>query len=155
MCRLLKIDEEIVFYSETLPKRALALSISLDNGSKAYDISGNEMDIATAKEELVLMQNPAGFRSTLQRITKNAEIGNSLIFLWREYCIDKGNELGISGQGIPMLQSMTLLVQAFQTGCLSEAATIISQIPETEVITSQIKQNFVDACNSADLLKGL
>ena len=155
MCRLLKIDEEVVFYSETLPKRALALSISLDNGSKAYDISGNEMDVATAKEELVLMQNPAGFGSTLQRIAKNAEIGNSLIFLWREYCIDKGKELGISGQGIPMLQSMTLLIQAFQTGCLSEAATIISQLPETEVITSQIKQNFVDACNSADLLKGL
>ena len=155
MCRLLKIDEEVVFYSETLQKRALALSISLDGGSKAYDIFGNEMDISTAKEELVLMQNPAGYSSTLQKISKNAEVGNSLIFLWREYCIDKGNELGISGQGIPMLQSMTLLVQAFQTGCLSEAATIISNLPETEVITSQIKQNFVDACNSADLLKGL
>lgn len=155
MCRLLKIDNEVVFYSETLPKRALALSISLDNGSKAYDICGNEMDIETAKKELVLMQNPAGYGSTLQKISKNAEVGNSLIFLWREYCIDKGNELGISGQGIPMLQSMTLLVQAFQTGCLSEAATIISKLPETEVITSQIKQNFVDACNSADLLKGL
>lgn len=155
MCRLLKIDEEIVFYSETLPKRALALSISLDNGSKAYDICGSEMDTETAKKELVLMQNPAGYGSTLQRIAKNSEVGNSLVFLWREYCIDRGNELGISGQGIPMLQSMTLLVQAFQTGCLSEAATIISQLTETEVITSHIKQNFVDACNSADLLKEL
>ena len=155
MCRLLKIDEEVVFYSETLPKRALALSLSLDNGSKAYDIQGKEVDSETAKKELVLMQNPAGYGSTLQKISKNAEVGKSLIFLWREYCIDKGNELGISGQGIPMLQSMTLLVQAFQTGCLSEAATIISKIPETDVITSQIKQNFVDACNSADLLKGL
>ena len=155
MCRLLKIDEEVVFYSETLPKRALALSLSLDNGSKAYDICGNEMDTETAKKELVLMQNPAGYDSTIKKIAKNAEVGNSLIFLWREYCIDKGNELGISGQGIPMLQSMTLLVQAFQTGCLSEAATIISGLEEAEVITSKIKQNFVDACNSADLLKGL
>ena len=155
MCRLLKIDEEVVFYSETLPKRALALSLSLDNGSKAYDICGNEIDTNTAKEELVLMQNPAGFSSTLQRIAKNSEVGNSLIFLWREYCIDRGRELGISGQGIPMLQSMTLLVQAFQTGCLSEAADLIAQIPETEVITSQIKQNFRDACTSADLLKDL
>lgn len=155
MCRLLKIDEEVVFYSETLPKRALALSLSLDAGSKAYDICGNEMDTETAKKELVLMQNPSGYGSTLQKIAKNAEVGNSLIFLWREYCIDKGNELGISGQGIPMLQSMTLLIQAFQTGCLSEAATIISQLTETEVITSQIKQNFVDACTSADLLKDL
>ena len=155
MCRLLKIDEEIVFYSETIPKRALALSISLDSGSKAYDIQGKEMDSETAKKELVLMQSPAGYSSTIQKIAKNAEVGNSLIFLWREYTIDKGSELGISGQGIPMLQSMALLVQAFQTGCLSEAATIISQLPETEVITSQIKQNFVDACNSADLLKEL
>ena len=155
MCRLLKIDEEVVFYSETLPKRALALSLSLDAGSKAYDITGKELDAETAKKELVLMQNPAGFSSTLQRIAKNSEVGNSLIFLWREYCIDRGRELGISGQGIPMLQSMTLLVQAFQTGCLSEAADLIAQIPETEVITSQIKQNFVDACNSADLLKEL
>lgn len=155
MCRLLKIDNEVVFYSETLPKRALALSTSLDNGSKAYDISGNEMDVNTAKEELVLMQNPAGYSSTLQKIAKNAEVGNSLIFLWREYTIDKGSELGISGQGIPMLQSMTLLVQALQTGCLSEASEIIAQLPETEVITSQIKQNFRDACISADLLKDL
>lgn len=155
MCRLLKIDEEVVFYSETIPRRALALSLSLDSGSKAYDIQGKEVDSETAKKELVLMQNPAGFSSTLQRIAKNSEVGNSLIFLWREYCIDKGKELGISGQGIPMLQSMTLLVQAFQTGCLSEAADLIAQIPETEVITSQIKQNFRDACNSADLLKEL
>lgn len=155
MCRLLKIDEEVVFYSETLPKRALALSLSLDNGSKAYDLQGKEMDAETAKKELVLMQNPAGYSSTIQKIAKNAEIGNSLIFLWREYCIDRGKELGISGQGIPMLQSMTLLVQAFQTGCLSEAADLITQIPETEVTTSQIKQNFRDACISADLLKDL
>lgn len=155
MCRLLKIDEEVVFYSETLPKRALALSISLDNGSKAYDITGKEMDTETAKKELVLMQNPAGYSSTLQKIAKNAEVGNSLIFLWREYTIDKGSELGISGQGIPMLQAMTLLIQAFQTGCLSEAADLVAQIPETEVITSQIKQNFRDACISADLLKDL
>ena len=155
MRRLLKIDEEVVFYSETLPKRALALSTSLDNGSKAYDISGNEMDTEVAKKELVLMQNPSGYDSTIQRIAKNAEIGNSLIFLWREYTIDKGSELGISGQGIPMLQSMALLIQAFQTGCLSEAADLIAQIPETEVITSQIKQNFRDACTSADLLKDL
>ena len=155
MCRLLKIDEEIVFYSETLPKRALALSLSLDNGLKAYDIQGKEVDSETAKKELVLMQNPAGYSSTIQKIAKNAEVGNSLIFLWREYTIDKGSELGISGQGIPMLQAMTLLVQAFQTGCLSEAADLITQIPETEVITSQIKQNFRDACTSADLLKEL
>ena len=155
MCRLLKIDEEIVFYSETIPKRALALSISLDSGSKAYDIQGKEMDSETAKKELVLMQNPAGYSTTIQKIAKNSEVGNSLIFLWREYTIDKGSELGISGQGIPMLQAMTLLIQAFQTGCLSEAATIISQLPETNVVTSQIKQNFVDACNSADLLKEL
>ena len=155
MCRLLKIDNEVVFYSDTLPKRALALSLSLDNGSKAYDIQGKEMDAETAKKEIVLMQNPAGYSSTLQKIAKNAEVGNSLIFLWREYTIDKGSELGISGQGIPMLQAMTLLVQAFQTGCLSEAADIITQIPETEVITSQIKQNFRDACTSADLLKDL
>ena len=155
MCRLLKIDEEIVFYSETLPKRALALSLSLDNGSKAYDLQGKEMDAETAKKEIVLMQNPAGYSSTLQKIAKNAEVGNSLIFLWREYTIDKGSELGISGQGIPMLQAMTLLIQAFQTGCLSEAADIIAQIPETEVTTSQIKQNFRDACISADLLKDL
>ena len=155
MCRLLKIDEEVVFYSETLPKRALALSLSLDSGSKAYDITGKEMDAETAKKELVLMQNPAGYSTTIQKIAKNAQVGNSLIFLWREYTIDKGSELGISGQGIPMLQSMTLLVQAFQTGCLSEAATIISQLTETEVITSQIKQNFRDACISADLLKEL
>lgn len=155
MCRLLKIDEEVVFYSETLPKRALALSLSLDNGSKAYDIQGKEMDYETAKKELVLMQNPAGYSSTIQKIAKNSEVGNSLIFLWREYSIDKGKDLGISGQGIPMLQSMTLLIQAFQTGCLSEAADLIAQIPETEVITSQIKQNFRDACTSADLLKDL
>ena len=155
MCRLLKIDEEVVFYSETLPKRALALSLSLDNGSKAYDIQGKEMDAETAKKEIVLMQNPAGYSSTLQKIAKNAEVGNSLIFLWREYTIDKGSELGISGQGIPMLQSLMLLTQAFQTGCLSEAADIITQIPETEVITSRIKQNFRDACISADLLKDL
>ena len=155
MCRLLKIDEEIVFYSETLPKRALALSLSLDNGSKAYDIQGKEMDAETAKKEIVLMQNPAGYSSTLQKIAKNSEVGNSLIFLWREYTIDKGSELGISGQGIPMLQSMALLVQAFQAGCLSEAADLIAQIPETEVITSKIKQNFRDACTSADLLKDL
>ena len=155
MCRLLKIDNEVVFYSETLPKRALALSLSLDNGSKAYDLQGKEMDAETAKKEIVLMQNPAGYSSTLQKIAKNAEVGNSLIFLWREYTIDKGSELGISGQGIPMLQAMTLLIQAFQTGCLSEAADIITQIPETEVTTSQIKQNFRDACISADLLKDL
>lgn len=155
MCRLLKIDDEVVFYSETLPKRALDLSLSLDNGSKAYDIQGKEMDVNTAKEELVLMQNPAGYSSTLQKIAKNAEVGNSLIFLWREYSIDKGTELGISGQGIPMLQSMSLLIQALQTGCLSEASEIIAQLTETEVITSQIKQNFIQACKSADLLKEL
>lgn len=155
MCRLLKIDDEVVFYSETLPKRALALSLSLDNGSRAYDIQGKEMDAETAKKELVLMQNPAGYSSTIQKIAKNSEVGNSLIFLWREYSIDKGKELGISGQGVPMLQSMTSLIQAFQTGCLSEAADLIAQIPETEVITYQIKQNFSDACTSADLLKDL
>ena len=87
---------------------------------------------------------------TYCQIVRNMELGKSIIAKFREYVIRKNAELGISGNGIAILQNFNLIAVALLAGMLAEASSLILQIPEDQVITAEIKQKFSLACTSAD-----
>lgn len=86
------------------------------------------------------------------QIIRNMELGKSIIAKFREYVIRRNDELGISGNGITLLQNFNLIAVALLTGMLYEASSLILQMPEDQVITAEIKQKFSLACLSADHL---
>lgn len=89
---------------------------------------------------------------TYCQIKRNMELGMDIIAKWREYCIRKGNELGITGQGLTQLNSFSNIAIALMTGCLTESAQLIPSMTEDAVITAEIKQKFINACLSANHL---
>ena len=87
---------------------------------------------------------------TCCQIKRNMEFGMDIIAKWREYVIRKSTELGISGQGLVQLNAFSNIALALITGCLSEAAQLIPLMTEDSIITAEIKQKFINACNSAN-----
>ena len=81
------------------------------------------------------------------------ELGKAILAKFREYVIRRNAELGISGNGIALLQNFNLIAVALLAGMLYEASSLILLIPEDQVITAEIKQKFSLACLSADHIK--
>lgn len=88
--------------------------------------------------------------NTYCKIVRNMELGKQVLAKFREWVYRKNAELGISGNGIELLQAFYLIEAALLAGMLSEASTLISQITETTVVTAECKQRFSAACLSAD-----
>lgn len=85
------------------------------------------------------------------QIIRNMELGKSILAKFREWVYRKNDELGISGNGIELLQSFYLIECALLAGMLSEASYLIANIiPETNIITAECKSKFAQACISAD-----
>lgn len=88
--------------------------------------------------------------NTYCKIVRNMELGKQVLAKFREWVYRKNAELGISGNGIELLQAFYLIEAALLAGMLSEASTLISQITEATVVTAECKQRFSAACLSAD-----
>lgn len=85
------------------------------------------------------------------QIIRNMELGRSILAKFREWVYRKNAELGISGNGVEMLQSFYLIECALLAGMLSEASYLIANIiSETDIITAECKSKFSQACTSAD-----
>lgn len=84
------------------------------------------------------------------QVQRNASLGGNILALWRAYVFTKDQELGLSGQGIIQLGQFYLTGLALSWGMLSEASTMIMDMPESALITAEIKQKFSLACKSAD-----
>ena len=85
------------------------------------------------------------------QILRNMELGKVILAKFREWVYRRNAELGISGNGIELLQSFYLIECALLAGMLSEASYLIANtIPETNIITAECKLKFSNACSSAD-----
>lgn len=87
---------------------------------------------------------------TCCQITRNMELGKLILAKFREWVCVKNEELGLSGNGVELLNSFYLIECALLAGMLSEASELIAQITETAVITAECKVKFEAACLSAD-----
>lgn len=88
--------------------------------------------------------------NTCCKIVRNMELGKQVLAKFREWVYRKNAELGISGNGVELLQAFYMIEAALLAGMLSEASTLISQITETAVVTAECKTKFSAACLSAD-----
>lgn len=88
--------------------------------------------------------------NTCGKIVRNMELGKIILAKFREWVYRKNAELGISGNGVELLQAFYMIEAALLAGMLDEASTLISQITETVVVTAECKQRFSAACLSAD-----
>lgn len=84
------------------------------------------------------------------QIIRNMELGKVILAKFREWVYRKNAELGISGNGVELLQAFYMIEAALLAGMLYEASTLISQITETMVVTAECKTKFSEACLSAD-----
>jgi hypothetical protein len=105
---------------------------------EAINESGNNID------------RDSNITGTCCQIKRNMELGMDIIAKWREYVIRKSDELNITGQGLVQLNAFSGIALALTTGCLAEASLLIPSMSEDDVITAEIKQKFINACNSAD-----
>ena len=115
------------------------------------DIFGDNVSKFDAIDEADRNKNrDSSISSTYCQLTRNAELGKLILIKFREYVYRRNAELGISGNGITILESLNLIAVALLTGMLAEASSLILLIPEDQVITAEIKQKFSLACTSAD-----
>lgn len=115
------------------------------------DIFGNDISMYDAISESTDNRNRDSLISTLnEKIIRNTELGCIILSQFREYTIIQGNLLGIPIDGIEHLKSLNFIALALLCGMLSEAGTLISQIPSDVIITDEIKTKFTNACNSAN-----
>lgn len=115
------------------------------------DIFGDNVLMFYANDEADNNRNrDSTITGTCCQIIRNMELGKSIIAKFREYVIRRNAELGISGNGITILQNFNLIAVALLCGMLYEASSLISQMPEDQVITAEIKQKFSLACLSAN-----
>lgn len=116
------------------------------------DIFGNDIARYIAVDEA---DNNRNRDSTINdmgsQILRNMELGKIILAKFREWVYRRNAELGISGNGIELLQSFYLIECALLAGMLSEASYLIANtIPETNIITAECKLKFSNACSSAD-----
>lgn len=115
------------------------------------DLFGEDVSMAEALSEADKNRNrDSTVTNTLCKITRNMELGNIILAKFREWVYRKNKELGISGNGVELLQAFYMIEAALLAGMLDEASTLISQITETAVVTAECKQRFSAACLSAD-----
>ena len=115
------------------------------------DIFGESVIMFDAMNEADNNRNrDSTITGTCCQIIRNMELGKAILAKFREYVIRRNRELGISGNGVALLQNFNLIAVALLTGMLYEASSLILLIPEDQVITAEIKQKFSLACLSAD-----
>lgn len=116
------------------------------------DIFGSDVSMYDAQAEANSNSNrDSTITNTCCQIIRNMELGKAILAKFREWVYRKNAELGISGNGIELLQSFYLIECALLAGMLSEASYLISNIiPETDIITAECKEKFSLACTSAD-----
>lgn len=115
------------------------------------DIMGNTVSMYEAMNESNNNINrDSSINCTCCKIKRNMELGLDIIAKWREYCIIKAAELGITGTGLTQLNAFSNIGIALTFGCLAEAAQLIPSMTEDSVVTAEIKAKFVNACLSAD-----
>lgn len=115
------------------------------------DIMGNTVSMYEAMNESNNNINrDSSINCTCCKIKRNMELGLDIITKWREYCVIKANELGITGTGLTQLNAFSNIGIALTFGCLAEAAELIPSMVEDSIVTAEIKAKFVNACLSAD-----
>ena len=115
------------------------------------DIMGNIISVYEAMNESNNNINrDSSINCTCCKIKRNMELGLDIIAKWREYCVIKAAELGITGIGLTQLNAFSDIGVALSFGCLAEAAQLIPSMTEDSIVTAEIKQKFVNACLSAD-----
>ena len=115
------------------------------------DIFGNEVASYAAVTEADNNRNrDSAIVDKGGQILRNMELGLNIVSKWREYVILKSSELGINGQGLVQLDAFSNIGIALTFGCLYEAAELIPSMVEDNIVTSEIKQKFINACLSAD-----
>lgn len=116
------------------------------------DIFGNDIVRYIAVDEADNNRNRDSIVNDMgSQIIRNMELGKSILAIFREWVYRKNAELGISGNGVDLLQSFYLIECALLAGMLSEASYLIANtIPDTNIITAECKSKFAQACTSAD-----
>lgn len=115
------------------------------------DLFGEDVSMAEALSEADKNRNrDSTVTNTCCKITRNMELGKIILAKFREWVYRKNQELGISGNGVELLQAFYMIEAALLAGMLDEASTLISQSTETVVVTTECKQRFSAACLSAD-----
>lgn len=146
---LYTVGDEVVFYKKDLYKTVNQLHQELLAGEKAgMDIFGNVLESQVAANYLLRMVDYPGELSYAERVALNCQIGNYLVALWREYVY----RTGAHGQGVAQLQAFSTIGLGLMMGCLYEAAQMIPQMPEDDVVNLVIKGRFAAACVAADRL---
>ena len=116
------------------------------------DIFGNDIVRYIAVDEADNNRNRDSIVNNMgSQIIRNMELGKSILAIFREWVYRKNAELGISGNGVEILQSFYLIECALLAGMLSEASYLIANItPDTNIITAECKSKFAQVCTSAD-----
>ena len=115
------------------------------------DIFGDDVVRYVAVDEADNNRNRDSIVNNMgSQIIRNMELGRSILAKFREWVYRKNAELGISGNGVELLNSFYMIEAALLAGMLDEASTLISQITETVVVTAECKTRFSLACLSAD-----
>lgn len=120
------------------------------------DIFGDNVSKFDAIDEADRNKNrDSTISSTCCQLTRNAELGKLILIKFREYVYRRNAELGISGNGVELLQSFYLIECGLLAGMLDECSSMILAMPTNEVLTIEIKEKFAKACKSADHIKEL
>ena len=115
------------------------------------DILGNIVSMYVASDESNNNINrDSSINSTYRKIKRNMELGLDIVAKWREYCVIKAAELGITGTGLTQLNAFSNIGIALTFGCLVEASQLIPLMVEDSIVTAEIKQKFINACISAN-----
>lgn len=115
------------------------------------DIMGNTVSMYEAMNESnTNINRDSSITCTCCKIKRNMELGLDIIAKWREYCVTKAAELGITGVGLTHLNAFSNIGIALSFGCLVEAAQLIPSMTEDSIVTAEIKAKFVNACISAN-----
>ena len=136
---LYSIDGTVVF-GKVVP-------VPTEDGHTFHDILGRELTVGQAVAYVSSLANrDRTVVSTPSQVTRNMELGQHIVALWREYVIG----VGLDGQSATQLQNMGGIIVALLSGCLLEASQMILALPTDAVVTADIKDRFSKACLSAD-----
>lgn len=115
------------------------------------DIFGDNVSKFDAIDEADRNKNrDSTISSTCCQLTRNAELGKLILIKFREYVYRRNAELGISGNGVELLQSFYLIECGLLAGMLDECSGLILAMAENDIITPEIKTKFSNACLSAN-----